>query len=60
MHPIMNTEVIKVRTAQLHRQVSHAGMVRAARASRRTLPPLRLPRVFGGLRPWPVVHRPAI
>ena len=60
MHPIMNTEIIKVRTAELHRHVNHAGMVRVARASRRALPPLRMPRVLGGLRPWPLVHRPAI
>jgi hypothetical protein len=62
MHPIMNTENIKVRTAELHRHVDHAGMVQAARARRRALQPLRIPRVLAGLRLRlrPVAHRLAI
>jgi hypothetical protein len=62
MHPIMNTEIIKVRTAQLDRHVNHAGMVRTARAGRQALPPLRMPRVLTGLRLRlrPMAHRPAI
>jgi hypothetical protein len=60
MHPIMHTEFIKVRTAEQHRQVNHAGMVQAARAGRRALQPLRMPRVLAGLRTWPVAHRLAI
>jgi hypothetical protein len=62
MHPIMNTEIIKVRTAQLHRQVRHADMVRTAKAGHQALTPLRMPRVLTGLRLRlrPVVHRPAI
>jgi len=62
MHPIMNTEIIKIRNAQLHRHVSHADMVRTAKAGRQALPPLRIPRVLTGLRLRlrPVVHRPAI
>jgi len=62
MHPIMNTEIIKIRNAQLHRHVNHAGMVQTARAGRQALQPLRMPRVLAGLRLRlrPVVHRPAI
>jgi hypothetical protein len=61
MHPIMNTEIIKVRTAQLHRQVRHADMVRTAKAGRQALQPIRMPRLAGlRLRLRPVVHRPAI
>jgi hypothetical protein len=60
MHPIMNTEIIKVRTAELHRHVNHAGMVQTARAGHRALQPLRMPRMLAGLRLRPMAHRPAI
>jgi hypothetical protein len=60
MHPTMQTEIIKARTAELHRQAQQARLARAARQGRRALRPHGTLRVLAGLRPWPVVHRPAI
>jgi len=60
MHPIIEAEIMKTRTAGAQRRADQARLARAARQGRRALRPLRMPRVLPGLRPWPVAHRPAI
>jgi hypothetical protein len=60
MHPIIETEIMKTRTAGAHRRGDQARLARAARQGRWGLRPLRMPRVLPGFRPWPVAHRPAI
>lgn len=63
MHPIIETEIMKTRTAGAHRRADQARLAQAARRGhrgRRALPLLRMPRVLRGLRPWPVAHRSAI
>ena len=61
MHPIIEAEIMKTRTAGAHRQARQARVARAARQGRQVLRPLRMPRVLPGLRPWrPVAHRPTI
>jgi hypothetical protein len=46
MCPIIETEIMKTRTAEAHGRGDQAR--------------LALPRVLPGPRPWPVAHRPAI
>jgi len=60
MRPIIETEIMKTRTAGAHRRGDQARLAQAARQGRRTLRPFRMPRVLPGLRSWPVAHRPAI
>ena len=60
MYPTMHTEIIKARTAELHRQAHHARLARAARQSRRALRPHGTLRVLAGFRARPVTPRPAI
>jgi hypothetical protein len=60
MHPTIQTQIIKARTADCHRQAHQARLAHAARQGRRALRQPGTPRVLPGLRPWPLLHRPAI
>jgi len=59
MHPIIETEIMKTRTAGAHRRGDQARLAKATRQGRRTLRPFRMPRLLPGLRPWPVARRSA-
>jgi hypothetical protein len=60
MHPTIYTEIMKVRTTERRHQAHQGRLARAAKQGRRALRALRTPRVLPGIRPWPVMHRPAI
>jgi len=60
MHPTIQTEIMKTRTAGMHRQAEQTRLAQGAKQQRRTLRQQGTPRVLRVLRPWPVLRRLAI
>ena len=60
MYSTMHTQIMKARTGDLHHQARQDGLARAAKRDRRALRAHGTSRVLPSLRPWPVMHRPAI
>jgi hypothetical protein len=56
MHPIIEAEIMKTRTAGAHRRADQARLAQAAKRGRRALRQHGTPRVPSGLRPWPVLR----
>jgi hypothetical protein len=56
MHPTIETELMKTRTAGAHRRGDEARLAQTARQRRRALRQHGTPRVLPGLRPRPVLH----
>lgn len=52
MHPIIEAEIMKTRTAEAHRRADQARLAGAGQG-RRALRPLRLPQLLPSPRPWP-------
>jgi hypothetical protein len=56
MHPTIEAEIMKTRTAGAHRRADQARLAQAARRGRRALRQHGTPRMLPGLRPRPVLH----
>ncbi len=56
MHPTIQMDIMKARTAELHRQAHQARLAQSVRQDRRALPQRGTRRLLPGLRRWPVLR----